>query len=318
MNAVEQHIENMFRDFPETEEIKRIKNDLYQNAQDRYDELVALGKTESEALGTIIIEIGERDVLLEELDYDQEQDLMDYSIHTLAEAENYIMFTNRESMKIGLGILLILVSVGLTPTFNTFGVEEIGVILLLICVAVAVGIFITAGLRLDALKNAFDPDEGTFYLSPEDYETVEYEFSVFKEKERYRIPMGVMLCILAVIPLLIFSFLDQQLITERFGILLLTTAIGAGVYQFVKYGMLQSAYEQILNIGEYSVEERRFQQKIEPIAGIYWLAIVLIYFVWSFTTMNWHYTWMVWPISGILWALISLFLKIMSNRESDR
>src|SRR5699024_9758573 len=109
MNAVEQHIENMFRYFPETEEIKRIKNDLYQNAQDRYDELVALGKTESEALGTIIIEIGERDVLLEELGYDQEQDLMDYSFHTLAEAENYIMFTNRESMKIGLGILLILV-----------------------------------------------------------------------------------------------------------------------------------------------------------------------------------------------------------------
>ncbi len=318
MNAVEQHIENMFRDFPETEEIKRIKNDLYQNAQDRYDELIALGKTESEALGTIIIEIGERDVLLEELGYDQEEDLMDYSFHTLAEAENYIMFTNRESTKIGLGILLILVGVGLTPTFNTFGVEEIGVILLLICVAVAVGIFITAGLRLESLKNALDPDEGIFYLSHEDYETIEYEFSVFKERERYRIPMGVMLCILAVIPLLLFSFLDQQLITERFGILLLTTAIGTGVYQFVKYGMLQSAYEQVLNIGEYSVEERRFQQKIEPIAGIYWLGAVLVYFIWSFTTMNWHYTWMIWPISGILWALISLFLKTWSNRESDR
>ena len=75
------------------------------------------------------------------------------------------------------------------------------------------------------------------------------------------------------------------------------------------------AYEKILNIGEYSVDERKFQQKIEPIAGIYWLVITLVYFIWNFTTMAWHQSWIIWPIAGVLWAIISLILKALEDRN---
>jgi len=138
---------------------------------------------------------------------------------------------------------------------------------------------------------------------------------VFKEKERYRIPTGVMLCIVSVVPLLLFSLMENTLLVERFGVILLTSMVGIGVYQFIKYGMMNSAYEKILNLGEYSVEEQLFQKRIEPLSGVYWIIISLIYFVWSFTTMNWGQSWIIWPIAGIVWALISIVLKNFFGRE---
>ncbi len=165
MNAIEQHIENMFKDLPETKEIKRIKNDLFLNAMDRYEELIDSGKTENEALGTIIIEMGERDVLLEELAYDQEKDLQDYSLNSLEDARFFIEANDIESSKIGLGVLMILVGVGLIPTLETFGVVLIGVILLLVLVALAVGLFITSGLRLESIEHDLYDVNQKFFMT---------------------------------------------------------------------------------------------------------------------------------------------------------
>lgn len=268
MNAIEQHINYLFQNIPETEEIKRIKNDLLLNAMDRFDELLADGKTESEALGTIIIEMGELDELLESLGYDQHQDLNDYSTNTLQEANYLIEAYDLESNKIAMGILMIMLGAGLIPTLCTFQLAEIGVILLLVLVAAAVGLFIQSGLKLESLEKSLEDEEDIFYLTDEDYQIVEDQFRHFKESERYRIPLGVMLCIASAVPLIFLAFLGQELLIERYGILLLLILVGIGVYQFVKYGMVESAYEKALSIGEYSVAERRFQEKIEPIAGM--------------------------------------------------
>lgn len=318
MKSIEQHIDNMFSDLPDTEEIRRIKNDLYLNALDRYDELINSGKTESEALGTVIIEMGERDVLLEELGYNREQDLMDYSHNTLEEAKAYIALNEIESNHIGFGIFIILFGAGLVPAFNTFGLSVIGVILLLILVASAVGIFINSGLKIEAIGKHLNDEDNIFYLSDDDYFIVEDEYMMFKEKERYRIPMGVMLCIVSVIPLLLFAFMENTFLVERFGIVLLTSIVGIGIYQFIKYGMINSAYEKILNLGEYSVEEQLFQKRVEPFSGVYWTLVSLLYFIWSFTTMNWGQSWIIWPIAGILWGLISVILKNFYGRKEVR
>lgn len=299
----------MFYDIPETEEIKRIKNDLYLNAMDRQAELMNLDKSESEALGTIIIEMGDRDVLLEDLGYNQEEDLKGFSLNTLEEARYLIDENKQEGNKVGFGILIILIGAGLIPTFTTFNAVEIGVILLLILVASAVGVIVTSGSKLATMEKRLFDENNSFYLTDHDYEMIEEEFFQYEENQRFKIPIGVMLCIVSVIPLLAFAFLDQQLLLERFGIVLLTTIVGIGVFQFVTYGMTHTAYEKVLSIGEYSIAERTFQKKIEPIESIYWIGVTAIYFLWSFTTMNWGITWIVWPIAGVFWALTSLVLK---------
>ena len=193
MNPIQQHIDFLFQDVPATETIKRIKNDLYLNAMDRYDELLAHGKTESEALGTIIIEMGDREDLLDSLDYNQEADLKDYSTNTLGEAKVLVNAYQTASTKIGLGIFLILAGAGLIPSFNTFNMVEVGVILLLLLVALGVGLFIHTGLRLEAIEQTIEDDEHIFYLTDDDYEIVLHQYDVYKDKNSYRIPLGVML-----------------------------------------------------------------------------------------------------------------------------
>ncbi len=315
MEAIQQHINFLFKDLPDTDEIKRIKTDLYMNAVDRFEELMLEGNTESEALGTVIIEMGDRDDLLEGFGYDQETDLKDHSIHSLSDARFLIASYNFEANKIGLGILLILLGAGLIPTLDTLNLAAIGVIFLLGFVAVAVGMFISAGLRLEGIEESIQDKESVFYLTDEDYEIVREQYLLFKDENRFRIPVGVMLCIVAPIPVIFFGFLDNEFLVQRYGIILLMLAVGIGVYQFVKYGMNETAYEKVLNLGEYSVEEQQLQQKMEPIAGIYWSVMTLIYLAWSFLTMAWHYTWIIWPIAGALWGVITLIYKVISDRE---
>ncbi len=318
MEAIQQHITFLFRDLPDTDEIKRIKTDLYLNGTDRFDELISQGKSESEALGTVIIEMGDREDLLESFGYNQETDLKDHSLNSLSEARFLIASYNFEGSKIGLGVLTILIGAGLIPTLETFNLAAIGVILLLILVALAVGMFISAGLRLEAIEASLQSAENVFYLTDDDYEIVEEQYLLFKEENRFRIPMGVMLCILSVIPIVYFGFLENEFLIQRYGVILLMLAVGIGVYQFVKYGMNETAYEKVLNLGEYSIEERQLQQKMEPFAGIYWTIITFVYLAWSFLTMHWHYTWIIWPLAGALWAIIVMIYKMMSDREQYR
>lgn len=314
MNAIEQHINYLFQDLPETEEIKRIKNDLYLNAADRYDELISEGKAESEALGTIIIEMGDRDDLLDSFDYNQDQDLRDYSTNTLGEAKYLLDTYDIESGKIGLGVLLILLGAGFITTLSTFQMMEIGVVVLLMLVASAVGLFIHSGLKIESVEMSLHDEDKIFYLIDDDYEMVREQYVRFKEKERFRIPLGVMLCISSAVPILAISFLGNDFLVERYGVPLLMLMVGTGVYQFIKYGMKDTAFEKVLNIGEYSDNERKFQEQIEPMSSIYWMIVTIAYLLWSFLTGMWYISWIIWPIAGMLWGLISTIVKMKNDK----
>lgn len=314
MDVIKQHIDYLFRNFSQTDEIKHIKNKVYLDGTARYEELCRLGKTESEALGTVIIEMGQPEDLLKEFGSSQKSDFKVHSMNTLEEAELLFASYNEEANNIGLGVLLILLGAGLIPTMNTFNIAGLGVIVLLLLVAIAVGLFIMAGLKIEAIEKPLYNVERVFHLTDEDYKTVEDQYYLFKETERFRIPLGVMLCIISAVPLLILAFLDNDLLVERFGVLILMLLVGTGIYQFVKYGMKKLAYKKILNIGEYSLDERQVQQKLEPISGIYWLSVTLIYLLWSFITGAWYISWIIWPISGVAWGLIGMILKLINKK----
>lgn len=175
--------------------------------------------------------------------------------------------------------------------------------------------FIHGGLKLEAIEKSLNDDENVFYLTDEDYDIMENHYLNFKENNRYRVPLGVMFCIGSAIPILLFSYYGSPQYIERYGIVSLMLLVGLGVYQFVKYGMVNTAYEKVLNLGEYSVEELRFQKKIEPVEGLYWMLVTVVYLGWSFVTMAWGYTWIVWPIAGVLWGLIVMLIKLFSSRD---
>ena len=54
MDAIKNYLETMFLNLPNTPEVQKAKYELGQMMEDKYRELIADGKTENEAIGTVI------------------------------------------------------------------------------------------------------------------------------------------------------------------------------------------------------------------------------------------------------------------------
>ncbi len=70
IKIIEEFIDSLFSGVVETSKTEQSeKADLLANAEDRYDDLLSQGKSENEAIGTIISEFGTIDELMEELNF---------------------------------------------------------------------------------------------------------------------------------------------------------------------------------------------------------------------------------------------------------
>lgn len=67
MEVILSYLENMFLNMPQTPEVVRAKEELASMMEDKYNELLAEGKKENEAVGIVISEFGDLEELSEEL-----------------------------------------------------------------------------------------------------------------------------------------------------------------------------------------------------------------------------------------------------------
>lgn len=119
MKIIEEFIDSLFSGVVETSETKQLKADLLANAEDRYEDLLSQGKSENEAIGTIISEFGTIDELMEELNLENKQvDEPNDSMNGLPEISveeglDYLAVQRKGAIQIGLGVVAIMVGVGL-------------------------------------------------------------------------------------------------------------------------------------------------------------------------------------------------------------
>ena len=71
MNIILNYLDNMFLNLPNTNEVKRAKQELASMMEDKYNELIAEGRKENEAVGIVISEFGNLDELAVELGIEQ-------------------------------------------------------------------------------------------------------------------------------------------------------------------------------------------------------------------------------------------------------
>ena len=58
METIKNYLEAMFANMPNTDDVKKAKNELLQMMEDKYNELIADGHSDNEAVGTVISEFG--------------------------------------------------------------------------------------------------------------------------------------------------------------------------------------------------------------------------------------------------------------------
>ena len=125
--------------------------------------------------------------------------------------------------------------------------------------------------------------------------------------------IGVIMCILSPVPLLVASCLGLPELTIVMTVAILLFLVAVGVYLIVNCSMVYSSYTTLLEEGDYTVEAKKNNQRMERISGVYWGLATAIYLAWSFLTGEWGITWIVWVLAGVLFAPISALIAYIKK-----
>lgn len=186
-------------------------------------------------------------------------------------------------------------------------------VFLLVLVAIAVYLFVNYGIR----------DASMQHLEKESFETECGVSGMVRERRKQyepaftrNIAIGVVLCILSVIPAIMAGVMEADDSTSGISVGILLIIVSIGVNILIRAGMIKSSYDTLLQEGEYTKEEEHLKKKTDDFSGAYWCLIVVIYLGWSFWTNNWKMTWIIWPVAGVLYAAVLGIVKmIIDNRE---
>ena len=186
----------------------------------------------------------------------------------------------------------------------------VGLVFLFGMIAAAVFMFITSGMRESHMehleKESFETEYGVSGMVKEKRNSYE---SIFTRG----IAIGVVLCILSVVPLVVVGIMDAPDYVCGIFTALLLIIVAVGVNMIIRVSIVKSSYDTLLQEGEFSKEEKRAKRKLDPFAGIYWCLATAIYLGWSFWTMKWHFTWIVWPVAGVLFAAVSGVIRLVTG-----
>ncbi|MDD6193270.1 MAG: helix-turn-helix transcriptional regulator [Lachnospiraceae bacterium] len=198
-----------------------------------------------------------------------------------------------------------------------FGISEnmaggIGMIVLLVLVAIGVAIFIKTSSQVKKFEFLEKANIDTAYGVDG---MVREKKNAFAQKYSLGITLGVVLCILSIVPLMASAFLfDKDYIyVSMVGVLLFMIAIAVNL--FVRVGVVQASFDKLLQEGDYTVSKKKSEPIMSRIATIYWLLAVAIYLGWSFLSNAWHITWVVWPIAGVLYGVVVAIVNLATKTE---
>lgn len=331
MEAIRNYLETMFLNLPNTPEVYKAKNELWQMMEDKYTELKAEGKSENEAVGIVISEFGNLDDLAKDLGIDQfiqENPLPDGKPLPLEDVKRFLSDQSRHAFRIALGVMLCIMSI-CGPIFcdalsvfifkKANFLDALGVCILFLLIAIAVGLFIYSGVMIGRWN----------YLKAEryvtDFATTEYLHQCvesYKPTYALLLTVGVILCVVCFIPAIVLdTFSGYSAFWADCSGGFIFILIGIGVFLIVMGCMKMGSYNTLLRLnqqgtigGSYTTSQQNaphyHNQTVAAIMSVYWPTVTCLYLIWSFLSFDWWLTWVIWPIAGIISSLIK---NLMNN-----
>ena len=261
MNAIRNYLDNMFRNLPNTEEVRSAKTELLQMMEDKYEELIAEGKSENEAVGIVISEFGNLDELAESLGIQEavtENPDEDKPMLSMDRIKEYLGMISQHSVLVPLAIALCIFSVAFNIIADAIPgcPEVIGVIFMFLSIGVAVGLFIFEGLRKKEFNEVYKKECS---LSIESAENVRALRKNYKTSYGLMSSFGIGLCILSIVnPMIIGSI---PFIDDNYGAVLFFLFIALGVFLITSSNIRMDGYDRLLELNETGKMSEEFVPK---------------------------------------------------------
>lgn len=194
-----------------------------------------------------------------------------------------------------------------THAISDYAAGGVGMVVMLVIVATAVAIYISAGSKTKRFE----------YLSTDVFET-EYGVSGMVKKRRdqyapvhtrYNI-IGTILVILSIVPLFAGVTVFGQ---DEFAMTLMLCCLfpiaGVGVIFYILGGIRWASYERLLQEGEFSVKNKNNR----TFHGVYWAIVTAVFLAVSFGFNAWGWSWLIWVIAGVLYPALLELIKPRNN-----
>lgn len=242
---------------------------------------------------------------------------------SMEEANSFLQLKAVSAGRIAIGVMLCILSPIVLLLLSTAHEEQlltlsenqtvgIGVIMLLLMVGAAVGIFV----YYDMKQHKYE------YIEKEPLETaygvegmVRDRMERYSDRHLHYMVIGILLCVLSCIPIFAALIIDRGDFTMAAAVCVLLVLVAIGVLLIVRTNIIMEAMQSLLEEGEFSRENKRENKRNEVIMGIYWLSATALYLLISFLTKRWDTTWIVWPVAGVGCGLLAAVLKVMRSRE---
>ena len=259
-----------------------------------------------------------------------ETDVTDSNVRrvSMEEANEFLKIKKEQAPKVALGVSLCILSpicmflLAAAGEWNMIPLSEdaagsIGMMILLVIVAFACGIFITCGMKTKPYE----------FLEKETIETEYGVTGMVKErKQKYQdtyvkyIIAGVVLCIVAGMVLFGAAFVegDEFLETVFFCGTLVFVAIG--VRFLVVAGIIQGSFQRLLQEGDYSIEEKKKSRSplVAAVSAIYWLVVTAIFLCLIFLDWEYKISGLIWPVAGVLFPVVVIITRMIEEKKEKQ
>lgn len=239
MDTLRNYLNGVLMPYQDTEELHQLRERLLVDMEDKFRALRADGKSESEAIGIVISEFGDVDELMREARIERGE-AGEPAFTPEYRVFEYLTWARKNARQIGIATGLVIIS----PSLTMFD-AAMGVLFLLLCVALAVGLYVHAGMAGGQTRAIARGAR----LSKEGRALVRQEQQVNEPKFRGAIVLAVCLCILSVVPVSALG-ISHYYGGVGLGVVLLFWMIAAAVYLFIAAGSMRAAYTRLLRRSE--------------------------------------------------------------------
>ena len=189
----------------------------------------------------------------------------------------------------------------------------IGLCVLLGLVAIAVSIFLRTAAQVREFK----------FLEDEPFETeygvagmVRQRQQEYKETHTRLTTVGVVLCVLAAVPLFAAMCLRGSDLLYVAAVCALLVLVAIGCLALVTSGVYQGATEQLLEEGDYTRPQKKHHKLMGTVTMIYWLTATAVFLIYTYGpsgNAQPQSGWIIWAVAGVLYAAVMGIVRIIGR-----
>lgn len=294
-DRLDKYFDSLFESAPKTQTVRDLRDEIYSNTLDRYNDFLSQGKSEDESFTKAVSGIGNIETLIAE---GGSGPYAEESYYTQAEIDKRRIISG---VLVAVSVLLYVICV-VPPMFLN---DQVGASLMFVCIALATGLVIFANkMKINKFRCSAKIRE---IKATADSDYTKEKFERGRLLSNIILSVGVALYVCCVVPAI--------LLENELGAGLMFVCIGIATSLVVIYSTvgvkpaLKNAETMVEEFKEWSDERKKSYKLMKIIDCVLFAAATVIFLNLGFCFGAWPSAWLVFVIAAIVYQVIKAIFE---------